>query len=180
MEDREIIRLLTAGKPEGLDGLMVRHGPMLRYIVRGILTDPREQEECLNDITLLIWHKIGSYDPEKGSLAAWLTALARNRALNCLRDGERHRGTEELSPAMADPAPGPEELLLRKERARAIREAVNGLGEVDRSLFYRKYYYLQSTAQMAAELGLTERRVEGRLRRLRLKLRKVLGGEWNG
>ena len=35
-------------------------------------------------------------------------------------------------------------------------------------------------ARMAAELGLTERGVEGRLRRLRLKLRRALGGEWNG
>ena len=37
-------------------------------------------------------------------------------------------------------------------------------------MFYRKYYYCQSTAQIAAELGLTERGVEGRLYRLRQKL----------
>ena len=51
---------------------------------------------------------------------------------------------------------------------------------MDRNLFYRKYYYLQSTAQMAAELGLTERGVEGRLHRLRKRLRKELGGELDG
>ena len=34
-------------------------------------------------------------------------------------------------------------------------------------LFYRKYYYLQPTAQIAAELGMTERAVEGRLYRLK-------------
>ena len=180
MDDREIVRLLTAGKPEGLDRLRERHGPMLGYIVRGMLADPREQEECLSDIELLVWRKIGSYDPEKGSLAVWLTALARNRARNRLRDGARRGETEELFPEWADPAPGPEELLLRKERTQAIRKAVDRLGSVDRSLFYRKYYYLQSTARMAAELGLTERGVEGRLRRLRLKLRRALGGEWNG
>ena len=53
------------------------------------------------------------------------------------------------------------------------------MSEIDCSLFYRKYYYLQSAAQMAAELGLTERGVEGRLRRIRLRLRKELRGEWN-
>ena len=46
----------------------------------------------------------------------------------------------------------------------------------ERDLFYRKYYYCQSTAQMAAELGLTERAVEGRLYRLQ-GLRQKLGGE---
>ena len=72
------------------------------------------------------------------------------------------------------------QLILTGVTAPAIRKAVDRLGSVDRSLFYRKYYYLQSTARMAAELGLTERGVEGRLRRLRLKLRRALGGEWNG
>ena len=34
------------------------------------------------------------------------------------------------------------------------------------------------TAQIAAELGLTERGVEGRLYRLRQKLRRLLGGDF--
>ena len=69
--------------------------------------------------------------------------------------------------------------LLRKERTQRLLLAVRRMSEIDCSLFYRKYYYLQSAAQMAAELGLTERGVEGRLRRIRLRLRKELGGEWN-
>ena len=56
-------------------------------------------------------------------------------------------------------------------------KAVERLGDMDRNLFYRKYYYLQSTAQIAAELGVTERAVEGRLYRLRKKLQHLLGGE---
>ncbi|MFR0796033.1 MAG: sigma factor-like helix-turn-helix DNA-binding protein [Oscillospiraceae bacterium] len=44
-------------------------------------------------------------------------------------------------------------------------------------MFYRKYYYLQSTAQIAAELGMTERAVEGRLYRLKKRLRTMLGGD---
>ena len=51
------------------------------------------------------------------------------------------------------------------------------LGQGDRLLFYRKYYYRQPTAQIAAELGLTERAVEGRLYRIRKNLREKLGGE---
>ena len=164
MEDREIVDLLTRGEQRGLDELLLRHGPMLRYVVGGVLSDPREREECLSDVTL----------------AAWLTVLARNRARNRLRDAGRRGRDEELDPALPDPAPGPEEALLQKERAQAIRRAVDQLGRTDRELFHRKYFYLQSTEQMAAELGLTRRGVEGRLRRLRLKLRKELGGEWNG
>ena len=56
-------------------------------------------------------------------------------------------------------------------------QALTALPQRDRLLFYRKYYYRQSTAQIAAELGTTERAVEGRLYRIKKALRKTLGGD---
>ena len=112
----------------------------------------------------------------------WLCRIAKNTLYSYTRKHKREAPLPdaETTPSLPDPAPGPEEALLQKERAQAIRRVVDQLGRTDRELFHRKYFYLQSTEQMAAELGLTRRGVEGRLRRLRLKLRKELGGEWNG
>lgn len=178
MDDRELVALLKKREQKGLEELTVHYTPLLRYILTPILADPREREECLSDLYLLVWEKIGGYDRTKGSFPAWLSALARNTALNRRRDrGRRSPDTGELDEAMADPRPGPEELVLRKERAMRIQQAVCRLSAGDQNLFYRKYYYLQSTAQMAAELSLTQRAVEGRLHRLRKRLRKELGGE---
>ena len=58
-----------------------------------------------------------------------------------------------------------------------LAQALAGLKTRDRDLFYRKYYYLQSTDRIAAELGTTPRAVEGRLYRIRKKLQAQLGGE---
>ena len=180
MDDLELLRLLRSRDQRGLDQLLVRHGPLLRYILCPILDDPREREECLSDVALQIWERADQFDPERGSLTAWLSAIARNTALNRRRAARRGTGDcQPLDDSMLDPAPGPEEELLRKERTQRLLLAVRRMSEMDCSLFYRKYYYLQSAAQMAAELGLTERGVEGRLRRIRLRLRKELGGEWN-
>ena len=69
-------------------------------------------------------------------------------------------------------------VFLRERFVRAaLHDALTRLGQNDRALFYRKYYYLQSTAQIAAELGMTARAVEGRLYRLKKQLRRMLGGE---
>ena len=65
----------------------------------------------------------------------------------------------------------------KAERRAALHDALARFGQNDRALFYRKYYYLQSTAQIAAELGMTERAVEGRLYRLKKRLRTMLGGD---
>lgn len=76
--------------------------------------------------------------------------------------------------------PGPEEAVLAGEELEELRRAVAALPAGDRLLVYRKYYYLQSTAQIAAELGLSPRAVEGRLYRLKKRLAKALGGVRNG
>ena len=67
--------------------------------------------------------------------------------------------------------------MLRREREEPLRKALSALPHGERVLFYRKYYYRQSTAQIARELGMSERAVEGRLYRLKKSLRAKLGGD---
>ena len=122
-----------------------------------------------------VWDKIERFDEDRGSFNAWLTAITRNTALNRLRRTSNEDG--EITENTPAPEPTPEELFLRKERQAAVKRALGQLSQSERSLFYRKYYYLQSTAQIASELGMTERAVEGKLYRLKRRLRKMLGGE---
>ena len=125
-----------------------------------------------------VWERWESYDRERSSPATWLTALCRNAAYDRLRAQARQRErTGALDETLADPAPGPEEVLLQKERLETLSRLLSAMSAGDRALFYRKYYYLQSTQQMAAELGTTARAVEGRLYRIRKKLQKQMGGE---
>ena len=63
------------------------------------------------------------------------------------------------------------------ERQEMLIKALNQLSQKDRAIFYRKYYYLQSTAQIALEMSTTQRAVEGRLYRIKKRLRKELGGD---
>lgn len=181
MSQQELLRLLQQKDQVAFAKLETQFGPLLRYCIRAILPDPRDQEECLADLFVQIWNRIDSYDPSKGEFPAWIATLARNAALNRARTLQRKQGKlEELSDTLPDSSPTPEELLLRKERAKRIKAVADALPRNERLLFYRKYYYLQSTAQIAAELGLSLRAVEGRLYRLRQKLRKELGDEFYG
>ena len=175
--DDELARL-RAGDPGAVEAVLARYGPMMEYIVRGILADPHEAEDCLAQARARLWEKAASSDGERAGLATWITAVCRNAAYDRLRARARREGRQgELSPELADPAPGPEEELLRREQAEALRRALNTLKAADLRLFYRKYYYLQSTARIAAELGTTPRAVEGRLYRIRKRLQEQLGGD---
>ena len=149
----------------------------MRYIVSPILPDEQDREECLADVALLVWEQIQRYDPDRSAFTTWLTVLTRNTALNRAR---KRRETEPLSPDHPSSAPGPEEQVLRQELLEDLRRALEALPQKDRILFHRKYYYLQSTAQIAAELGMTVRAVEGRLYRVRKRLQTELGGVYHG
>ena len=175
MDDRQLMASIAGGDEVALQALLRRFTPLFLYILRPILPDERDREECLADISLRIWQGAGSFDGAKGSLNGWLTALTRNAALN----RARAKGAEDAP--LEDTVPhgdgSAEDEVLRRERQAKLRAAIAGLPVYERELFYRKYYYCQSTAQMAAELGLTERAVEGRLYRLRQSLRQQLGGD---
>ncbi len=176
MQENTVERLLLEKNEQGMDALLLHYGPLMRYIIAPILQNPQDREDCLSEVSMRVWEKIGQFDGEKGSFHAWLTAITRNTALNHARRASGS-SAEELSESTPSPDPTPEETLLKKERQEALKTALSRLSYKDRLLFYRKYYYRQSTAQIAAELGMTERAVEGKLYRVKKQLRKSLGGE---
>ena len=176
MQENTVERLLLEKNEQGMDALLLHYGPLMRYIISPILQNPQDREDCLSEGSMRVWEKIGQFDGEKGSFRAWLTAITRNTALNHARRASGS-SAEELSESTPSPDPTPEETLLKKERQEALKTALSRLSYKDRLLFYRKYYYRQSTAQIAAELGMTERAVEGKLYRVKKQLRKSLGGE---
>ena len=177
MHEQEIIALLHQRNEKGIDALLLHYGPLMRYIIAPILKNPQDQEDCLLEVTMRVWERIEQFKQERGSWSAWLTAVTRNTALNYARNISRHNNVEEISENMPSSELTPEEVMIRQERQAAVNHALHQLSPRDRMLFYRKYYYLQSTAQIASELGMTERAVEGKLYRLKKRLRKMLGGE---
>ncbi|MBQ1208660.1 MAG: sigma-70 family RNA polymerase sigma factor [Lachnospiraceae bacterium] len=179
MSDRDLVELLQCRDQQGFHELQQSYGPLMRYIISPILPDPREQEECLADLSLLIWDKIHLYDPDKGGFKTWLSVLTRNTALNRARSSRASVRSQEfsletLSYQLPASDPTPEEYLLKKERLEHLKSAISSLHPKDQLLFYRKYYYLQPTAQIAAELGQTERAVEGKLYRIKKCLKNML------
>ena len=177
MRGNEIAARLRARDESALKDLLERFGPLMSYVMAPILSSEADREECLSECCMRVWENIGSFDASRGSWTAWLTAIARNAALNRARtlraDAARLEPLDESQPAREKT---PEEALLDSERRAEVLAAMEALSPGERALLYRKYYYCQSTAQIAAELGATERAVEGRLRRLRRKLRAALEG----
>lgn len=177
MRDTEIIEQMQNRDEAGMEAFLKEYTALLCYVIAPILKRKEDREECVSEAAMQVWEKIDSYDATRGSFRAWLTAVARNVALNRLRKERGFESGEEIPDELASPKPTPEEAVIKKEREAALVLALEQLKPKERELFYRKYYYMQSTAQIGAELGMTERAVEGKLYRLKKHLRKILQNE---
>ncbi len=173
--DEKIIELIKSQKDKGLMLMQQQYSGLIHYIVRGILQNESDIEECISDICVKVWHSIESYSPDKGKFSTWLTVISRNTALNYLKG--KYTEHDELKEETADTS-SVEDDILRRERAEELKCAIRTLSLEEQHIFYRKYYYLQQTSQIAAELGMTVRSVEGKLYRLRKKLQNELGGDF--
>lgn len=184
MREQEIINSIKNKTENSTTLFLQQYRPLIRYIVMPFLQNEQDTEECINDVVWKIFDKIETFNSEKGSWHAWITAIARNAALNMARkykDAEANAISIESDNIADIPSSelSPEEIVIKKEKQTAIANAISELSQQDKLIFYRRYYYNQSIMQIASELGITERSAEGRLYRIRKKLQNAIGGEFN-
>ena len=138
-------------------------------------------EEALQDCYVRIWQKSESYSPERGAPLAWLTTIARYRALDLLR-GRRPELTESAfdedqpSPLeRADEAQSPEDGAVQREGIGRLENCMKGLHEEQRKsvllAYYEGYTHTELARRMKAPMGT----VKSWVRRGLLQLRDCMG-----
>ncbi len=173
MTEEQALALLRERDPAGLDWFIRRYGAYVSAVVWNIIgrcMTAQDAEEVASDVFLALWQN--GDRPRPGKVKGYLGSVARNRAINRLRDRGVELGTEE--DILSLPADGPERAVQRRELARLVKEAVESLPPPDREIFIRYYYYCQSAADIAGALDLSAAAVRKRLERGRDRLRRYL------
>jgi len=173
MDERRLAGQLKRQSRPALDRAVRHFTPYVSAVLSRTLAGraAREDvEELASDVFVSLWRHAPELDPEQG-LRPWLAAVARNRAIDWLR---RQRSAEPLPEDAPDPRAGPEDLAERREWAARLWAAVDGLGEPDRTLFFRYYYEGEPLKQVALELGLSQTAAKQRLFRGRKTLKNIL------
>lgn len=174
MREEVILRKMRQGDPAALEGLMDRYIPYVSAIVWNILRShmPKEDaEEVVSDVFLTAWERAGDLKP--GFVKQWLGAVARNKAKNRLRIMGHDLPLEEDVLEIPDECT-PVTKAEKAEERKQVRKAVNSLGEPDREIFLRHYFFAQTVAEISECMCLNESTVKTKLRRGRMRLKDLL------
>ena len=106
-------------------------------------------------------------------LKTWLSIIARTQALNRCREITK-RDTVPLEDINFIDHIGVADDVLKEETRRALVAAINALGEPEREILIRRYYYDQKPKEIALALDMSAKQVDNRLYQTKLKLREAL------
>ncbi len=182
MDDQQIIDLYWERSQQAIEESDRKYGPYCTSIARGILDRLEDVEECVNDTWFRAWNAMPPQRP--GILSAFFAKLTRNLSLDRWRHNRAARrggsqvelSLEELEDCLPD-GHSPDEQLEARETAALISAFLRRQPELDRRLFVRRYFYLDSIAALADHFHLGERQTISRLHRIRQRLKVDLEQE---
>ena len=183
MEDKRLLRLLHKDPNAGMEQLMNQYTGLVYAVVKCKLENSyyvsSDIEDCVADVFSKFYTELSDYDPTISSIKSYLCVIARNHAINVAKRRALSESIslddEEFLLEIADDVTIDSELSEEELRCEVIK-AVESLGEPDSSIIFRKYYYGESSEEIAKAVGLTVSNVDTRTHRALNKLRKMFGG----
>lgn len=173
MDEKQALRRLQRRDENALTWFIRRYAAYVDTVIYNILADAgtgSDAEEIASDVFLVLWNHADRVRP--GKVKAYLSGTARNMARDRLRRAGRELPLEEDVLILADA--DVERAAELREEAGLIRQAVLNMGQPDREIFLRHYYYGQPLSRIAAEMDMNLSTVKTRLRRGRIRLKDEL------
>lgn len=182
MQDEHIVELYWQRSESAIRETAAKYGDYCRYIAYNILFSREDAEESVNDTYLHAWQSMPPHKPSV--LSVFLGKITRRISIDRWRrmHAEKRGGgvmtlvLEELENCAADSGDA-ETKIEQRETERVIREFLDTLPPVERRIFLRRYWYMDSIAAIALRFGFTESKTASMLFRIRGKLRHKLESE---
>ena len=174
MFDAILLRAVRRRSERALEKIIDRYAAYLCVVVRNTVGEALSREdieETASDVFFALWENADRVE----KLKPWLSATARNKAKNKLREVRADLPLDDE--CIGAEAYEMDDVLMAQEKRLAVRSAILKMDSPDREIFLRYYYDAQTAAAIGAGIGMTESAVKQRLVRGRKKLETILSGE---
>ena len=176
MNDEKTISAIRNREEAAINEVIEKYAKLLWSITAPILNNigsKQDIEECVADAFIYLWEHPDKYDSRRGKLKTWLSIVARTQAVNRCREIAK-RNTVSLEDTDFVHRLGIVDDILEGETRRTLLAAINALGELDREILLRRYYYRQKPKEIALALDMSVKQIDNHLYQTKRKLREAL------
>jgi len=175
LSDEALLAGLTFGDDEVGRAFVARFQNRVFGLALAILHDAALAEDVAQEAFVRAWRHGPSYDPRRGTVAAWLARITRNLAIDALR----LRRAEVMDPqALAAVAPpddtSVEDAAVTADAVAAVRRALRALPDEQARALLLAAFYGRTAEEIsrseAIPLGTAKTRIRLGLRRVRAQL----------
>jgi cytochrome c peroxidase len=171
LADRHLLQQFSDRRDEAAFGtLLLRHGPMVLDVCRGVLGNEADAEDAFQATFLVLARKAASIRKSE-SVGSWLHGVAYRTALKARLQSAARQKNEARAPART--LSEPDDFTWREVR-QVLHEELTGIAERYRVPLVACYLEGKTQDEAAAQLGLAKSTLKERLERGRSLLRARL------
>ena len=180
MDDSKIIELFFARNEDAIKHTEDTYGRRLFHLADNIVRNDQDAEESVSDTYMKAWDTIPPQRPEH--FFGYIAKICRNFALKRIdwqkakkRNAEVVTLTQEMENCIPDTYRNME--ADERELGRILDAFLRTLTPENQMVFLRRYWYVDTIAEIAVRYGISESAVQMRLNRTRSKLAMYLAKE---
>ncbi len=152
-----------------------RHGGSVSALAQRLIRRPDLAEEVVQEIFVRLWNTPERFDPDRGSLRAFLLSQTHGRSIDLIRSEEARKRREQRDhQRTVDAGYDLEHEVMDLAVAGRVKEALKDLPEGERSAIVMAYFGGYTYREAAEILGDPEGTVKSRIRSGLKKLRGSL------
>jgi RNA polymerase sigma-70 factor, ECF subfamily len=176
--DLSLVARIAVGDERALKMVYERYSPLVYGLARRVTASAAYAEEVTQEVFVYLWQNPDRFDADRGTLRAFLGALAHRRSIDEVRRNSRRTAREDR---VGSDATNLEMLdigddLERSQTAERVRAAVTSLPDEQREAVMLAYFGGCTFRQVAERLGIPEGTAKSRLRLGLAKLAVLLEG----
>jgi RNA polymerase sigma-70 factor (ECF subfamily) len=193
-ESRTAIEKILSGDTNAFGDIVSEYKGLVFHVVRSMIADNSEHEDLAQDIFIRVFESLPSYEFRCG-LATWISRIAYNTCLNCLRRFKSHpqdnpeyrTGTEweddieqtHDAGLISSVSPSPLVVMCHKEVEAAVGKAIKKLPVSYRLVITLHYLEDFGLPELAESLGIRLGTAKSHLFRARAMLKSDLLGKFS-
>lgn len=173
-----LVEQMAQGRQDALARLYDETSSMLNGLLLRILERPEDAEEVLLDVYMKAWKYAGRYSDKRGSVQAWLMIMARNAAIDRIRQKRAQPKTMafelETTPEPESTEASPEEQSAERERRRKVQIVLRELPPEQREVVELAFFGGLTHAELAERLREPLGTIKSRIRMGLIRLRGLI------